>query len=284
MPVMPWWKPDLRPPRRPPANLVVTVHDLSSLDRSDHARPKFIAKKRAQLDRIVAVADQVITHTETMRRDLVDRTALTEERVSAVPLWAGLPPVDGGEAEARTSTLLLIGGPSRRKGSERIGEFLRAFDDAGTGEPWTIDWCGSATPIEIEAFAATLPTGIRERIRWRGHLSDADLDRALREAGAFVQLSQTEGFGIPLLESAQRGCPVIVARCPTAEEVLPAECAFFWSEDESAGLRAFFDENERSARVARSETRAGEFSRARTITETLRAYERALTSRVPTPA
>ena len=270
--------PDLRPPRKIPPSLVVTIHDLSALDRTDHARPKFIAKKRAQLERVTGGTAHVITHTETMRRELIERTSLDAGRVSAVPLWAGLPAAATPEELeiSRTRTLLLVGGPSRRKGSERILPFLRDFQAANpSDERWSIDWCGSASAQEIDAFAATLPDEIRARIRWHGHVSDRELDRLLRTAGAFLQLSQTEGFGIPLLESAERSCPVLVAECPTAKEVLPEECAFYWSEDR-ASLKAFFRDEERTRRVRRAREHAAHFTLERTIAETMNVYEQTL--------
>ncbi len=273
--------PDLRLPRRPPRSVVVTVHDLSALDRGDHATASFIARKQRFLRRIARCATRVITHTGAVRRALVERLELLPERVVDVPLWPALP----ASAEAPIgdgSELLVVGGPSRRKRSERIAPFLARLQSV-TGLGPRVAWCGSADSECAAAFFASLPEEVRDRIRWLGHIDDGTLDRRMRGAAALVQLSDTEGFGIPLVEAAMRHCPIVARRSETAEEVLPADGAFWCGgPDEDAQLRAFADPSERVRRAGRAAERATALSRTRTIAETLAVYRDAISARAAT--
>ena len=273
--------PDLRIPRRPPTPLVVTVHDLSSLERTDHATPGFVEKKRLHLARVQEHATRVLTHTDVVRDGLTQRVGLSPDRVVSVPLWPALPRTASEEVGIERSGLLLIGGPSVRKGSERIVAFLERFDAsarAGT-LPERVRWCGSASTEDAARFFQSLPRTLKERIEWLGHVDDATLDRQLSTARAFVQLSDTEGFGIPLLESAVRRCPVIVWRSATASEVLPADAAFWiGGSDEAEQLAAFGVLKECERRVARAAERGERATIEKTIEATIAVYREAIKS------
>ena len=275
--------PDLRLPRRPASPLVVTVHDLSALDREDHATARFVEKKRAHLARVATHASRVITHTKVVRLDLAERAGLPLDQVDCVPLWPALPRSERSElAPADRSGLLLVGGPSPRKGSDRITEFLSRYDRAvapstNTEKREAVAWCGSASDAEARQFFAALPEETRTRIEWLGHVEDNELDRRLSSARAFVQLSGTEGFGIPLLESAVRRCPVIVYRSETAEEVLPRSGAFWiGGADEETELAAFADREERERRVECAARHADTLTHEHTIDRTVSVYRDAI--------
>ena len=51
------------------------------------------------------------------------------------------------------------------------------------------------------------------------NLSDPELRELLRHATAMLYLSSDEGFGLPMLEAAMQGCPVIAADIPVLREV-----------------------------------------------------------------
>ncbi len=59
-----------------------------------------------------------------------------------------------------------------------------------------------------------------ERIRDLGYVDDSQLTRMYRKAEALLFVSQYEGFGMPLLEAMQQGCPVICAPLAAIPEVV----------------------------------------------------------------
>ncbi|MGQ0563047.1 MAG: glycosyltransferase [Gemmatimonadota bacterium] len=67
------------------------------------------------------------------------------------------------------------------------------------------------------AYAASLKrftqqNGLAERVRWLGHVGDAEKRGVLRSADALVLPSLNENFGIAVLEAMASGLPVIVTR------------------------------------------------------------------------
>lgn len=58
-------------------------------------------------------------------------------------------------------------------------------------------------------------------------LSDAEIDACYRKSLATVFPSKTEGFGLPIVESLYRGCPVLASDIPIHHEVGGEHCRFF---------------------------------------------------------
>lgn len=66
-----------------------------------------------------------------------------------------------------------------------------------------------------------------KRLFWLNDLDDADLARAYRGAYGLVFASLGEGFGIPMIESAHFGKPVIALETEIAREVLGSRAVYF---------------------------------------------------------
>ncbi|HMN26326.1 MAG TPA: glycosyltransferase family 1 protein [Ignavibacteriaceae bacterium] len=52
------------------------------------------------------------------------------------------------------------------------------------------------------------------------NISDSDLNHLYNMAGVFIFPSLYEGFGYPVLEAMQSGCPVVVSNCPALTEIV----------------------------------------------------------------
>ncbi len=76
-----------------------------------------------------------------------------------------------------------------------------------------------------------------------GYVSDAELAAALRRCGALVCPSLDEGFGLPLVEAAALGCPIIARDSEIFRETSGGNAFFFANggvEGIAAGLRQWF--------------------------------------------
>lgn len=274
--------PDLRLPRFPLVPLVVTIHDLSALERDDHASPGFLRKKRRGYLEAAKRAQQIITHTEAVRNNVVRELAVPSDRVTAVHLADALPQFEKHSETARQDRLLLVGGPSVRKGSERLGQFMDRWE-AELGWTPEVDWVGS-TPAATahEFFQERLPQH-RGRIRFHGHTTDEQLDSLYRAAMGLLVLSPSEGFCLPLLEAAQRHCPVLACDSPVLREVLGNHA--FWMDEDSKGalecVRRFRDTHERKRIATGAWEEAQEYSWNETARQTLDVYRRVTGSLTP---
>lgn len=116
---------------------------------------------------------------------------------------------------------------------------------------------------------------LRERVRFRGRLSDGALADALAEAGALVLPSSLEGYGMVLTEAVRAGVPVIAARVGAVGEVVRdgAEALLFDSEPELVdALRRFANDAELRAKMqAAAEARAPSLPTWRATGEAVRS-------------
>jgi glycosyltransferase involved in cell wall biosynthesis len=74
-----------------------------------------------------------------------------------------------------------------------------------------------------------------QRLAWFEDASDGLLEEAYRASAALVQASRGEGFGLPLVEAAQRGLPVIARDLPVFREIAGGH-AFYFRDDSPQGL------------------------------------------------
>jgi glycosyltransferase involved in cell wall biosynthesis len=62
--------------------------------------------------------------------------------------------------------------------------------------------------------------GIADHLRFEGWIPDSALDHAFADAAALLFTSRIEGFGLPAVEAALRGLPVIAVDTPAARETV----------------------------------------------------------------
>jgi glycosyltransferase involved in cell wall biosynthesis len=103
-----------------------------------------------------------------------------------------------------------------------------------------------------DALAARLRTlAVREsRLIWLENASDEYLEALYGAARALIAASEAEGFGLPLLEAARRGVPVIARDIPVFREVASTFARYFDGrsvEDLADVVRAWSNEAKESA-------------------------------------
>jgi glycosyltransferase involved in cell wall biosynthesis len=79
--------------------------------------------------------------------------------------------------------------------------------------------------------------GLSGRVRLPGFVSDADLVTRYAAADAAVFLSEYEGFGLPALEAAARGVPLVVSARPALGEIF-AEAALIVDPNDASAVAA----------------------------------------------
>jgi glycosyltransferase involved in cell wall biosynthesis len=106
-------------------------------------------------------------------------------------------------------------------------------------------------------------------------ISNADLNLLYRQAFCLLYPSSYEGFGIPILEAMQAGCPVVTTNrssipevCGTAALLVPE----IEAEAFAARIERLADAGERRQLIARGLQQAGNFSWDRAYQETLSFY------------
>lgn len=242
-------------PKRLAVRSVVTVHDLRSL-QLEHTPMSRRLLARGIIGGALERSAGVITVSETVRSDLLERFALEPERVSVVPNAADhftpLPRAAGPAAP-----LLHVGHIERRKNLELV---LRALAiDSGLPELTLAGAPKAGEDERLRRLAAEF--GVEGRLRFLGAFDDSQLPALYAGAACVVMPSRLEGFGIPVLEAQRAGVPLAVARAGALSEVAGEEVPSFDVDDAAqcaAAIRAALSQPEstRRAAAARADARS----------------------------
>ena len=242
---------------------VITVHDLTFLDRPDwYPRPVALYKRamfRAALAKRPAGVVCVSEHTR--KRFAAHAPQFPAQRVRVIHPGLAAPPsaapVDGD------AYFLTVGAIEPRRNHLTL---LAALERAAPGLRWVVvgreHYRGGAIAARLRAAP-----GVEVR-RW---VSDDDLERLYRGARFVALPSHHEGFGFVPLEAMARGVPAAVATGSaldeTAGDAALRVCAGDvdgWAE---ALRRLNEDEALRSELVARGRERAATFTWERAARE-----------------
>jgi glycosyltransferase involved in cell wall biosynthesis len=231
---------------------VLTLHDLSWADEAaDFARGKRLAFS-VQARWSAPRATVVQTVSDFSRAAIARAYGLDPDRIvlappAVDPIFSPTRALDLDPLRTRLGIfgpyLVALGGTPRRQLDVAVGAWQRL----GPGAP-TLVVVGTETPPRVPGLVDA------------GRLSDADWSSLLAGAAAFCYPTRYEGFGMPALEAAASGTPVVCARIGPLDEVLgdAAEwCARPDIEQIAAGLdHLLHDEARRGELVARALARA----------------------------
>jgi glycosyltransferase involved in cell wall biosynthesis len=151
----------------------------------------------------------------------------------------GLPP--DADKVARTMAarpaFLMVGTVEPRKGHEQV---LDAFEHLwAQGADVTLVVAGKPgwnTGHVIRRFETHAERG--RRLLWLGPVSDELLDQLYQNSKALLAASVNEGFGLPLVEAARHGIPILARDIPVFREVAGPHASYFHADDPAALAQA----------------------------------------------
>jgi len=256
---------------------ILTIHDLSpwregswriysqSAHNAEAARVRWRTPWLVRLRR----ARMILTVSEAVRREVIEHFGASPDRVRAVPLAASshfrpLPPT----SPAPKPFFLFVATLEPRKNVTALIEGWRE-SRADTHADLVVAGRNRADFEEISPC---------DGLHLLGEVPDQELPRLYSDALAFVYPTHYEGFGLPVLEAMQCGCPVITSRDPAVVEVSGGAAIHTSSPQEIAEAMRAIAENPRLRNTLSGAglQRAGAFSWARTARETHEVYEAVL--------
>ena len=167
-------------------------------------------------------------------------------------MGAKLPKVQDGEAREEIrrfveggTTFLMVGTVEVRKGHAMACRALRKLLEQREARLLIIGRNG----WQNEEFKQLLQqdAALREHVLWVEDASDVELHWAYRHAAALIAASIDEGFGLPLVEAAYFGVPILCSDIPIFREVAQGYADYFKVMDEddlAAKLSAWMDASE----------------------------------------
>lgn len=268
---------------------ILTVNDLIPLVLDPGLFPAGqIAITKRMIDS-VQPGDWVITISDATRNDLCNYRPVTPERVITVHLAAsnalfypvadaerihsvrqkyGIPPGD---------YLLTLNSLAPHK---NLAHLIRSFQQLIEQERITdlnlVACGGQGKPVGEILKGLGLEEADLRQVHFTGFAADEDLAALYSGALAFVFPSLYEGFGLPVLEAMQCGCPVICSNTSSLPEIV-GEAGLLVVPDDKHALSAVMSKLYRDQSLANQlamlgQQRSGAFSWEKTIAETLEVY------------
>ena len=234
---------------------VLTLHDVIPLALHDGAS---VARRWAYGWAMLraAGAAAVLTSSRFSRDEILRLTRIRADRLHVVPL--GVLPA--GERMRRPANApdgpfaLTVGANRAHKGLDTLAAVWREFDGA---ERLELVGAGANAP---ERFSLVDAAREVRGIRALGQVAPEELEWLYRNATLVLVPSRYEGFGLPLLEAATRGTPVIASDIPALRETGEGVARFVAATDASEWARAIRDLA--GDALARDRMRAAGFARA----------------------
>lgn len=284
------FSPGLYGPVRIPAGVasVMVVHDLTRYLFPDFFQFNLVQKA---LDRLVYPAmlrryDHLLAVSQATRQDLMRRFRIRGEKITVAYHGAepDLKPLSRQRAERvladtyglKSPFALFLGTLEPRK---NIPNLLRAFAAIQGQIPHDLVLVGQKGWKWEPIFEEMKQLNLASRVRWVGYVPDQERVLFYNGADFLVYPSWYEGFGMPLLEAMQCGCPVITSRVSAMPEVVGKAGLLVdpgnTEELQAAMLRLVHEPGLRQKLAEAGRAQAGKFSWDDAARTTLEVFEKA---------
>lgn len=279
--------------------LVITVHDLTPLVFPD----KFPVGVKGSLKwninkQLLNRADAIITDSNSSAKDIHRITGIPKNKIHTVYLAAGpefKQIVDRGSSSGSSlrsnihdlrskyklpeQFVLYVGDVTANKNLPRLIDAIKetnltlvlvgksiASNDYDATNPWNRDLAEIQEKMKGDKRFITL-----------GFVDQEDLVKLYNIANVFVMPSIYEGFGLPVLEAMQSGCPVVTTKGGSLPEIAGDAAHYVDANDTTSianGLSEVLSSNKlRAELIKKGLKQSQKFTWKQTIEATVRVYE-----------
>jgi len=268
--------------------LVVTLHDLIPLNLEGNDMPLrgrlYYRWNLARARRAAAL----LTVSNAARDELLAHDPSLAPRLAVAPNGVDFPPNEDPAVLARLGVrapyVLYAGSYEPRKNlATALSAYARlASRGVEHGFVGIVDARSGHAP-KRERQLASLRLG--DRVRLVHSLADEEVRALYTQAAVLCFPSSAEGFGLPPLQAAACGLPVVASDLPSVREVL-ADAALYVAPRDAESLAGALrlvlgDETLRARLIEDGRRRAAGFTWARSAAEHLRAYRALVANGTP---
>ena len=269
-----------------PGRRVVSILDLSTYRYPEHhpeARVRFVNQ---HIEKSIKHADHIITISNLVKGEIVERFRYPEERITVTYLGAddSFRPLSENEFLEDSQTLklvykgyfLFVSSIEPRKNLDRLLNAYIAYRNSCSTEPLPLIVTGIPGWKSHNLHSRLKQLQTQSDVRYLGYVDQSLLPTLMAGARALLYPSLYEGFGLPVLEAMQSGTAVI-----TSQETAMAEIggdAVLQVDPQNTGAMAeaiaslASDEEAVNALSRKGTEQAKQFSWQRCAEQTLAAY------------
>lgn len=202
---------------------VVSVMDLSYLHFPELFKKTDLYQLTNWTSYSVKQAKHVITISLSSKNDIIKYYGIEDKKVSVV--YLGLKPLMKDTAKISKEVLkekytinsnyiLFVGTLQPRKNIARLIEAFSLIKD----KTLQLVIIGKKGWLYEDIISAPQKFSVADRVKFLDYVTDEDLPAFYTYAECFVLPSLYEGFGLPVLEAMQYGCPVIISNVSSLPE------------------------------------------------------------------
>ena len=268
------------------APIVVTIHDVSYIERPEYLTAFRATQIRASTRYTVSKAAKVITVSEFSRQGISKAFDLDPDNIVVTPLAAqeSFRPISRAQAMRTVSDALKIERPYilnvgdllPRKNQIGLIKAFRELLNAHPELPHALVLAGKYTWFAPQVIEEVRRSGLQNRIVLTGFVDDDLLPSLYNAADIFVFPSFYEGFGLPVIEAMACGRAVACSSATALPEVVDGAALLFEPSSIEAQTRAIRDiliDPEFTIRMEKkSLQRAAAFNWKETAQKTLDVY------------
>lgn len=269
-----------------PVPLVVSVHDVSYLERPEY----FTASRRIQLQATVSNtvkrAARIVTPSEFSRQRIISAYKLDPARIDVIynAVSPEFRPISSTLAFSRVSNrfgvqrpfVLSVGDLQPRKNQIGLITAFASLLQERPELPHHLLLVGKPTWFAPKVYEAAKNSGIADRIHFTGFVNDEDLLHLYNAAELFVFPSFYEGFGLPILEAQACGRAVACSNTSAMPEVADSAALLFdpnGQEEMRLAMRDLLIDPELRQRMERlGQNNVARFSWENAAKQTLQVY------------
>ncbi|SFL69802.1 glycosyltransferase family 4 protein [Methylorubrum salsuginis] len=234
---------------------VFFVHDLIPISHPEYGRPGEAGRHAARMDTVARHAAHVLVNSADVGERFTRYTLaqnLGAKPLTVVPL--GVEPVFSATTEeagaARRPTFLVCGTIEPRKNHLLLLNLWRDLAERlGEGTPRLVLVGRRGWEIENVADMLDRCPAIRAYVSEVVGLTTHGLARLMRDATALLMPSFIEGYGLPVVEAAASGLPVVASDIPVHREIAGDFAQFLDPLDGPGWMRAVLDLSEPGSRL-----------------------------------
>lgn len=249
--------------------VITTVHDytyeryIGGIKRQVHSWQK---------NRAISRSDKIICVSESTKNDALEFSGVSEDRIEVIPNGVSadyfpIPDVTLPDV----SQVIFVGARQGYKNFDSVVKAVSLFKEL-------VLVCVGGGGFDKKELAF-LDTCLPSRYRHAGFLTNSELNIEYNKAMCLIYPSLYEGFGIPVLEAMNAGCPVIAVDASSIPEVAGDAALLIGSgavEEIEAGICALMSDDYRQSLISKGFVQAKKFSWDITYKKTMALYEQVL--------
>lgn len=277
-----FWLPDPRPIAiSQNCKLVATIHDLSPTRFPQFFSPKTrIWHKILNPKKIAKSADRILAVSNFTKSEIEKFWKIPKSKIEVTPLAAKISTQKKRLKNLPRKFIFALSTLEPRKNLQTLIAAFREFKK----ESLSSTSIGGSSEIELliagefdrKIFANPKIAEI-EGVRFLGQISENEKSAFLTAAEVFCFPSIYEGFGLPPLEAALAGLPILAADIPPLHEILGDSAQFIPPKNVDAWsvalAKIIANKKLRQKMSTAAKIRAREFSWGKTAEKTLAAFE-----------